>query len=424
MRLERTKPGAPPLGGVPAAGTGRAMVRSLPVRSVPVRSVLVRLHRWLGLATALFLAVAGLTGSVLAFQHELDEWLNPHFYAVSGGAPALPPERLIETVERAHPALQVWYMEYAGEGDHSALLGTVPRTDPATGQPFAVTQYVFYLDPATGKELGRRQWGQCCFEPENLVPFLLEFHYTLRLPGGWGLYLMGGVAILWTLDCLIALLLTFPRGRPFFAKWRPAWTVKPGNAHRVTLDLHRAGGLWLWLILLPVAVSSIAMNLPSQVFKPAVSLFSPAPLSVYEQRARMPREDLGTTKLSYGQALARAKEEAAFRGVREPVGELYYSFEYNFYGFGFGDHDAPRGSAWIFVHGTDGHFLGQEIPGQGSAGESFVQWQTPIHGGRIAGLPGRIVVAVTGVAIAVLSVTGILIWWRKRRARRAARPAS
>ena len=42
-----------------------------------MRSILLYLHRYLGLAMALFLALAGLTGSILAFHHELDEWLNP-----------------------------------------------------------------------------------------------------------------------------------------------------------------------------------------------------------------------------------------------------------------------------------------------------------------------------------------------------------
>ncbi|MGU2438691.1 PepSY domain-containing protein, partial [Pseudomonas aeruginosa] len=35
-----------------------------------MRPVLVLLHRYVGLATALFLFLAGLTGSLLAFHHE------------------------------------------------------------------------------------------------------------------------------------------------------------------------------------------------------------------------------------------------------------------------------------------------------------------------------------------------------------------
>ena len=48
-----------------------------------MRAFLVLLHRYIGLATALFLLMAGLTGSILAFNHELDEWLNPEFYTAS-----------------------------------------------------------------------------------------------------------------------------------------------------------------------------------------------------------------------------------------------------------------------------------------------------------------------------------------------------
>lgn len=39
----------------------------------------------------------------------------------------------------------------------------------------------------------------------------------------------------------------------------------------------------------------------------------------------------------------------------------------------------------------------------------------PLHSGRILGLPGRVPVSALGLAVAVLSATGIVIWWRKRR---------
>ena len=40
------------------------------------RHVWLRLHRWAGLCMALFLTVAGLTGTVLVFYEELEHWLN------------------------------------------------------------------------------------------------------------------------------------------------------------------------------------------------------------------------------------------------------------------------------------------------------------------------------------------------------------
>ncbi|HBO9116287.1 TPA: PepSY domain-containing protein, partial [Pseudomonas aeruginosa] len=259
-----------------------------------MRPVLVLLHRYVGLATALFLFLAGLTGSLLAFHHEIDEWLNPGFYAVGEGGERLSPGSLVQRVESRYPRQLVWYMEYPEAGGHPALLATVPREAGAK-----VEHDVFYLDPVSGEEVGKRLWAACCFQPANLVPWVLEFHHNLTLPGNWGLYLMGGVAMFWFLDCFVGAWLTLPRGRPFWSKWTTAWKIKRGNAYRFNFDLHRAGGLWLWLLLAPVALSSVALNLPSQVFKPLVSLFSPIEPSVYEARGRLPREQLGETRLDY-----------------------------------------------------------------------------------------------------------------------------
>lgn len=387
-----------------------------------MRAILVLLHRYIGLATAVFLLLAGLTGSLLAFNHELDEWLNPAFYKAPAEGQALPPGSLVDRVQTQHPRLQVWYMEYPNEPGHTALLAAVPRNDPATGKPFDDPNQVFYLDPVSGEQTGKRFWGACCFQRENLIPFILEFHYNLTLPGNWGLVLMGLVAIFWVIDCFIALFLTLPRGRPFWKKWSTAWKIKGGHAYRLNMDLHRAGGLWLWLLLLPIAISSVAMNLPSQVFKPVVSLLSPIEPSVYEARGRMPSDQLGVTRLTYQQAYERAREEGKRLGLTAAIGELYYSFEYNFYGAGFGQHDTEaHGKSWLFFHGTDGHLLGQEIAGQGTLGERFYRLQLPIHGGRIIGFTGQVLIAVLGLVIAVLSVTGIYIWWRKWLARRSSK---
>lgn len=50
-----------------------------------------------------------------------------------------------------------------------------------------------------------------------------------------------------------------------------------------------------------------------------------------------------------------------------------------------------------------------------------MQLQFPLHSGRILGLPGRILVSLLGLAVATLSVTGVLIWLRKRAGRVAVR---
>ena len=44
------------------------------------RALFVWLHRWAGLAMAGFLILVGLTGSLLAFWLEINQWLTPELY--------------------------------------------------------------------------------------------------------------------------------------------------------------------------------------------------------------------------------------------------------------------------------------------------------------------------------------------------------
>ncbi len=41
------------------------------------RQFWVYIHRYVGLRMALFLVIVRLTGSLLAFYDEIDDWLNP-----------------------------------------------------------------------------------------------------------------------------------------------------------------------------------------------------------------------------------------------------------------------------------------------------------------------------------------------------------
>jgi len=107
---------------------------------------------------------------------------------------------------------------------------------------------------------------------------------------------------------------------------------------------------------------------------------------------------------------------------------------YGVYGVGFfapgQDHgDGGLGNPWLYFDANTGQPAGAEIPGTGSAGDIFMQAQFPLHSGRIIGIPGRILVSLMGLLVAMLSLTGILIWAKKRAARvrsstvRKARPS-
>jgi uncharacterized iron-regulated membrane protein len=388
-----------------------------PASSRSPRGFWVRVHRYAGLTTATFLTIAGLTGSVIAFDHELDEWLNPQFFRATG-RPALSPLELGRQLEAADPRVRISYLPLTLEPGGSLDVFIEPRED-AAGKPFEVEHNEIFLDPATGATLGSREWGACCFGREHLLPFLYRLHYTLHLPGDMGLWIMGIVALIWMLDSGIGFYLTLPRGRPFWHKWKTSWTVKRGaGKYRFNFDLHRAGGLWLWLVLVTLAVTAVSLTLGDRLVRPVVALFSPLTPDLLDEREERSSGKPLESPVSRDQAVVAATREAAQRGWTMAPSGMYYSSLAGVYGVNFGsDHPTGFGYPTIYVDAADGRILGAEVPGQGTAGDLFLQIQFPLHSGQIGGLPTRILISCTGLGVAMLSVTGVVIWLRKSRGR-------
>lgn len=389
-----------------------------------MRRWLVRFHRWLGLGTALFLLMSGITGAIIAWDHELDAALNPLFYRAHMQAPALSPLLLADQLEKSDPRIQVTYLPLGLEDGKTLQVGVSPRQNPASGQPFPVTFNQVALDPANGTVQARREWGAISLARLELIPFIYKLHYTLHLPtrGGvdLGVWLMGLVGIAWLFDSIIALVVAFPKP----GSWRKslAFRFRRGG-FALTFDLHRSGGVWIWGLLMIVAFTSISMNLGDPVIRPLVSLFSPLTPSPFADQGTGEKKPAAVPDLRRAQILSLAISAARRDGISAPPGGLFYVPAAHLYAVGFfapgEEHgDAGLGNPWLYFDARNGKITGAQIPGRGSAGDIFMQAQFPLHSGRIIGLTGRIVVTLLGVGVAMLSATGLIIWVRKRRGRR------
>jgi uncharacterized iron-regulated membrane protein len=91
-----------------------------------------------------------------------------------------------------------------------------------------------------------------------------------------------------------------------------------------------------------------------------------------------------------------------------------------FYQVRLGRAHAPGfGNPSINVASDSGHVLSIDEPGKGLAGDVVGGLIYPVHSGQVAGLSGRILICITGLVVAMLSITGMYIWWKKRCARRS-----
>jgi uncharacterized iron-regulated membrane protein len=226
------------------------------------RRAFVLAHRWLGVALAIFLVPAALTGSVLVWKTGIDEWLNPDLHrAPSRSAARLSEAELTAALRREAPHARISWMDPPAHVGGSARF-TVGNWPAPEGRRINEV----FVDPATATILGVRSTSLPGLNRHEFIPWLRRFHYSLAM-GRTGMLVMGAVALAWLVDCFVGLALTLPRPLGRWRKWRLAWTVRPS---RLPFDAHRATGVWLWPVLVVLAMSGVYLNLTHEVFVPAV----------------------------------------------------------------------------------------------------------------------------------------------------------
>jgi uncharacterized iron-regulated membrane protein len=380
-----------------------------------------------------FLIVVALTGSLLAFRTEIERLAAPQLFARARSGTPLDPATLIERAQSVDPRVRVLAVSLKEEG--RAQLGFRPRIDPATGKRYVLDFNEIFIDPYNGKELGRRRNGDLSQGLVNLMPFIRLLHGDLV----WrptGTRLLGWIAVLWTLDCFVALYLTFPKwrrlsrfdaGRVWLSRWTASWQVTWNRrAFPLNYQLHRAGGLWVWLLMLMFAWSSVYLNLHS-VYAPVVGALLDYP--AHNNHGGDPREralakPVENPALSWRQAQHRAEEELVRAGLTlRRVESLSYSPQLGVYQYRVAtnmDIQTTGGRTYVTIDGNTGHLNELRLPSGQHSGLTFTNWIYALHMANVFGLPYRIVVFLSGFALAMLSVTGVFIWWKKLGFRRHA----
>jgi uncharacterized iron-regulated membrane protein len=382
------------------------------------------LHKYCGLAIAIFLLLVAITGSLLAFYPELEKITSPQFYVepVAHHTP-LGFEHFIRIAESRND-LQVTQVTLDTELDqHRVVLGVVAHN------PDEIHVNQLILNPYTGEILGSRYLGDLSEGLHNLMPFIYEFHYTLML-GNWGIWILGITAIIWIFQSLLGLFISFPkRGKhsqnsSFFKKWKSAWLIKfRSSTARIHFDIHRAMGLWLLIVCLVFAWSSVYMNLWDNVYTKITEKLMPfhPPWAALEPRPdtpQIPPTPLASVLEHANQLMLQTAAQHNFNIIK-PVQIRYYP---NYGAFRFrvlSDRDLssrfPRTD--IYLDATTHQLLLVALPNGQYTGNTVSTWLYALHTGRVWGTPYRIFICLLGIALTLITITSLLIWWRKKSRR-------
>lgn len=355
-----------------------------------LRRISLLLHRYVGLYLGAVIVVLSLSGSVLVFRGEIDAWLHPDVLRVDPTTERVSVDRVAEGVETAFP----------DDGVRFIRLPQSPREPYEVWLTTRAHERVF-VDPASGSILGH--WD----ERETLTGWLFGLHTDL-FAGTVGVWVVGLSGLALALLCVSGLVLWWPGVR----NWWMAVTVK---AKRLNYDLHRAGGFWTLLFVLVIALTGAGLIFYVSAghllhWMTGSTMTSEPPPAVATADAE---------RISLASAFQTAQDELpgatptflyAPQSAQDPVlvrfrmqGELH-----------------PNGRSYVYVDPYRGAVLRTDRAVEGPLGQQLLHALYPLHIGSFGGIAVKMLYALLGLVPAVLTATGVIIWyprWRRKKKR-------
>lgn len=393
----------------------------------PSRKALVRLHRWTGLFLTPFLLLIAVTGSIMAFYHELDEALNPALYHLE------PQGELLEP-------LTLFSIAQAYSDQFSGVINQLPlQRESGKSVMYRVTGSPqldqLFLNPYSGEVIGHRRWGDLTQGVNNTAGFIYLLHYRLLLPGKVGVLILGLVALLWTVDCITALIISLPtphRGKTkkksLWQRWKRVLSVRRSRKGLARLfDWHRAAGIWLWVMLLMFAWSGVGFNLPT-VFTPVMSslLDYQAPSHGLSKRENKVTEQ---PAISFSQALIHARHlsaqvEKIYKVAVLAEDSLSYSSLYGVYRYRIRsdrDFNEELSRTQVYFSANTGELIKVDFPSGQRSGNTVARWLYALHMGQVFGFAYKVLIVIIGLATCFFAYSGVVLWKKRSLSRKSHR---
>ncbi|MGE0047114.1 MAG: PepSY-associated TM helix domain-containing protein [Hyphomonadaceae bacterium] len=363
-------------------------------------------HLWLGAGLAIAIIPLCLSGAVLVFHDDLERYLEPQRFAVSEG-PALPASQLIDAGRDALPdgfvATQLRLPEHAGE---PATVSGRARGRPQEGRR-PETRTVF-LDPASGRVLDVANTRAGFFGVMHVL------HGSLMIPEV-GRKVVGWIGWAMTISSLTGIWLWWPRNNNLLAALR--WRRSPST----NFNLHHMLGFWIAIPLFILSVTGVYISFPQTARQWTAAVM---PMSAQRGPGGPGGPGGGGQPLQQAQTSADEAVAAALGILPGELASVSLPTRAR------GDEGPPP--SWrvgVRVEGrTDPVNVSvADATGQAEqpelreplAGDGVPRLMRRIHDGIDQHIVWRWIVFAGGVIPAILAVTGIVMWLRRRARRRA-----
>ncbi|MEO0419425.1 MAG: PepSY-associated TM helix domain-containing protein [Pseudomonadota bacterium] len=360
------------------------------------RHLIALLHGWIGVFASLFVFLIASTGLALAFFNEMFE-LQYGDIVIAESGPHIHVANIVEAAEANHPggleAIGLFMPDTRVEGLKTALVYGF-TTEGADEHDVVMAS----IDPVTGAYKGS-------FDLENAVAHELnDFHFSL-LMGEWGASFMAIIGILMAAFVLTGLYMWWPRGgtrkRDKLLKVQTKGRLVPK-----LFNWHGLAGIWLGTLTLLFTITGIGLSKPNWLGPALAQVDEPA---VWETRFKQDCGDTVTLREAADQALAAfpGRTISSVDIVRgEETKYMFNLRERDDWNVRFGDVHAE-------VHARCAGEMWTTTLGEQNAPTIFGNLMLSLHGGHIFGRFAEASVILTGLALMLLSGSGVYVFFKR-----------
>jgi uncharacterized iron-regulated membrane protein len=358
-----------------------------------MRKLVFNLHLYVALIAALLIIAFGVTGSIMAFETEIDHLLHWRMAYVTPGGHPLSLGEIGAIVSKAFPGEQI--------------SGYAIAPSPDLSYQVFLRRGAAYVNQYTGEVLGTQQGGM------DFLGYVHQFHLRLMIRNeadtGKRIMSWAGVAMLFLI--VSGLYLWWPYKR-FSIERR-------GSSKRFWFDIHAVTGIFSFVFLFALAATGVIIGFEQTTTPVLFRLTGSRP-------SRPPRIQLmppaGAQPITPDQAIEIARK--AFPGAEPFIVNVPASGEPYFIAARYPEDLTPGGRSRIMIDPYTGKVLyalgSRTVPG----GTRLVNLNRSIHTGDVFGIPSKAILSLASLMAVVQVISGLVMWWKGRRARERARGAN
>jgi uncharacterized iron-regulated membrane protein len=354
------------------------------------------LHKWFGLVAGLFLLMLSVTGVMLVFNEEIDTFSNKEVVLVEAGGARLPTGQLVKVLVERHPEASL---------GSTFLYPEAPNRAVMTELTIDKMRWWIYQNPATGAIIGERERNSTFMKK---VLFLHE-HLTLGDTGHAVLLLVGisllGLVITGVWYYRKSLLSVFKIG------------VRNKNTFLLHSDLHKLVGVTSFVFLFVMAATGVFMH-----WEKVERMLGETPAATPTAQADVKTPDYAALPLENSLKAAAA----ALRGFVPAQIKYPKAADGNVVVAGTRPESNPllgKFPTSIEVSAISGKVVKVEHLEDRDLEANAETAMEQIHFGHFGGLLVKLLYGLGGIGLGTMTVTGFVLWWKKRKPKKKARKA-